>query len=113
MQLRTTSAEGYSEESFQPRCFQRNKPLRPSRFMCIFRGLAALLEIDGSFCDPVDIDCRHKEVVTEHVVREHNAVEDVLLRKRRNLGYMADLDAVAGNYGGVRTDSTPRDHSFR
>jgi hypothetical protein len=28
-------AEGYSDESFQPRCFQRNKPLRPRRFMCI------------------------------------------------------------------------------
>ena len=28
-------AEGYSDESFQPRCFQRNNPLRPRRFMCI------------------------------------------------------------------------------
>jgi len=76
-------------------------------------GLAALLEVDGSFRDPVDVDRRHKKVVTEHVVREHNAVEDVLLGQRCDLGYMADLDAVAGNYGGVRTDSTPRDHSFR
>src|SRR5712691_12317142 len=35
------------------------------------------------------------------------------LGQRRDLGHMADLDAVAGDHRGARADGAPRNHGFR
>src|ERR1700730_9283449 len=52
-------------------------------------------------------------MVTQKVVLEHDAVEDVFLGQRRHLAHVADLDAIAGHDGGVCPDGAPRDHGFR
>ena len=76
-------------------------------------GLAGRLEIDSPLGDPVDVACGCQEVVTEYVVLERDTMKDVLLGQRRHLGHMADLDAIARDYGRARADGAPRNHDFR
>ena len=54
-----------------------------------------------------------KDVVTEHMVREHDPVEDVLFRQACHLGHMADLDSVTRDDGAVRAYCSPGHDGFR
>lgn len=75
-------------------------------------GLAGRPEINRSLGDSVDIAGGRQEVVTEQVMREHDAVEDVLLRQAGDLAYVPDLDSITGDHGGVGADGSPGDYCF-
>jgi len=51
--------------------------------------------------------------VTEHMVREHDPMEDVLLQAACHLGHLADLDPVARDDGAVRAYCSPGHDGFR
>src|SRR4029077_892296 len=62
--------------------------------LVVVRRLAARLEVDGPLRDPVDIAGGCEDVLSEHMVREHDPMEDVLFRQACHIGHTAILDSV-------------------
>jgi hypothetical protein len=81
--------------------------------LVLVRRLAGRLEVDGPLCDPVDIAGGCQDVVTEHMVRERDPMEDVLFRQACHLGNMADLDSVTRDDRTVRAYCSPGHNGFR